>query len=198
MTQTQEPNTVDGRANRDEGERQAGEDAPVCGAARHGREHAQGESEGFSAILTPHRSLGSRGFLILMVIVCTVSFGAGMLFWAAGAWPVLGFFGLDVALVYVAFRINYRAARLYETVELAGDRLVVTRVEPSGRCRRWAFHPYWAQVHVEESPRGGVRLMLASHGRRLVFGHFLSDEEKRDFASAFGAALRGYRGSLGG
>src|SRR5574338_1098102 len=70
----------------------------------------------FSATLTPHRSLGRVGFLVLMIVFGGVSFVAGMLFLAIGAWPVLGFFGLDVLLLYLAFRLNYWHAEAYEQV----------------------------------------------------------------------------------
>ena len=63
----------------------------------------------FSAIITPHRSLSSTGFLIFMLCIGGISFAAGMVFLMLGAWPVFGFFGLDVALVYWAFRANYRS-----------------------------------------------------------------------------------------
>src|SRR5680860_283168 len=49
----------------------------------------------FSAVLTPHRSLGPKGFMVFMGLVSTVSFGTGLLFYMMGAWPVMGFMGLD-------------------------------------------------------------------------------------------------------
>jgi uncharacterized membrane protein len=70
----------------------------------------------FSATLTPHRSLGRIGFLILMALFGLVSFITGMLFLVLGAWPVFGFCGLDVLLLYWAFRLNYRHAEAYEQV----------------------------------------------------------------------------------
>jgi uncharacterized membrane protein len=81
-------------------------------------DRTQAEPGAFHAVLTPYRSLRPAGFLVLMVALGAVSFVAGILFLVAGAWPVLGFFGLDVLLVYVAFRLNYRSGRLYETVNL--------------------------------------------------------------------------------
>ena len=51
----------------------------------------------FSAVITPHRSLGSIGFLVLMIVFGGVSFVTGIAFLLMGAWPVFGFFGLDVA-----------------------------------------------------------------------------------------------------
>lgn len=79
----------------------------------------------FDAILQPNTSLQPKGFLLLMVAIVSVSFVAGMIFMLMGAWPVMGFLGLDVALIYLAFRTNYRWVRMYETVRLTGDSLLV-------------------------------------------------------------------------
>jgi len=77
-------------------------------------EHAAVDPKIFSAIITPHRSLGPSGFLIFMLCLGGLSFISGVIFVSLGAWPVFGFFGLDVLLVYLAFRANYRSARAYE------------------------------------------------------------------------------------
>src|SRR5882724_5138615 len=58
----------------------------------------------FSAVVTPHRSLSRAGFLIVMAALGGISFVAGTAFLLLGAWPVFGFFGLDVLLVYSWFR----------------------------------------------------------------------------------------------
>ncbi len=76
--------------------------------------HPDDEPTLFSAHLSPHRSLGPKGFTILLVVMCAVSFAAGMAFLMIGAWPVFGFFGLDVLLLYWAFKINYARALAFE------------------------------------------------------------------------------------
>src|SRR5680860_427193 len=120
----------------------------------------------FSAVLTPHRSLGPKGFMVFMGLVSTVSFGTGLLFYMMGAWPVMGFMGLDVALVYAAFRINFRALRIYETVDLTQDALTVTRVAPNGRAQSWRFNPYWVRLSLDERVGRMSELSIASHGER--------------------------------
>lgn len=150
---------------------------------------AKQEQGAFRAILHPHRSLGPTGFLILMSAIGGVSFVTGMVFLAMGAWPVFGFFGLDVALVYIAFRLNYRSGRLYEMVELTPEALTVTRVHPSGKRESFDFNPYWVRVRLAEGPHGRTDLRLASHGRELAFGRFLTDDERRDFSDALSGAL---------
>jgi uncharacterized membrane protein len=149
----------------------------------------------FSAVLTPHRSLGPNGFMVLMGAVCVVSFGTGLFFYLLGAWPVMGFMGLDVALIYVAFKLNFRALRLYETVDLTNEALTVTRVAPSGAAQSWSFNPYWVRLSLQERVGRSSELSIASHGKRLVFASFLTDDEREDFASALSSALSSARSS---
>ncbi|MET0667872.1 MAG: DUF2244 domain-containing protein [Methyloceanibacter sp.] len=147
------------------------------------------ETPRFSAVLTPHRSLSPRGFLVLMAAICIVSVGTGVLFFMLGAWPVIGFMGLDVALIYLAFKLNFRALRRYETVDLTDDALTVTRVEPSGRSQAWTFNPYWVRLSLQPRIGRSTELSLASHGQRLVLASFLTDSEREDFALALSSAL---------
>jgi uncharacterized membrane protein len=144
----------------------------------------------FRAVLVPHRSLTPRGFLIFMSVLSAVSFAAGVAFAWAGAWPVLGFFGLDVALVYLAFKLNYRAARATETVEVTRDDLTITRAAPSGRRRSTTrLNATWARLEEVEAPDGTVTLALASRGRRYPIAGHLNSDERRGFAQALRQAL---------
>jgi uncharacterized membrane protein len=170
--------------------------APVgsggAGAAREsaagvGRE--AGEPALFDAVLHPHRSLSPFGFVILMTCVGLVSFTAGIVFLLAGAWPVFGFFGLDAALIYIAFRMSYRSGQLHETVRLTRTALTVRRVSPSGAVKSWTFEPYWLRVEMDDPPEHHSQLRLTSHGRALVIGSFLSPAERLDLARALGTAL---------
>lgn len=133
--------------------------------------------------------------MVLMGAVCMVSFGTGLFFYLLGAWPVIGFMGLDVALIYAAFRLNFRALRLYETVDLTEDALTVTRVAPSGRSQSWSFNPYWVRLRLAPRIGRSSELSIASHGKRLVFASFLTDDEREDFASALSSALSSARSS---
>jgi uncharacterized membrane protein len=152
-------------------------------------------AEHFRAVLLPHRSLGRKGFIVLMAVVCLISAFAALRFYQLGAWPIVGFFGLTVMLIYGAFRLNYRAAKLYELIELTASELRLTRVYPSGHAQSWSFNPYWVRLELTELEAEADRLSLRYHGRVLIFGNFLTDEEKRGFANALGAALRGLSGA---
>ena len=144
----------------------------------------------FSAIITPHRSLSSTGFLIFMLCIGGISFAAGMVFLMLGAWPVFGFFGLDVLLIYWAFRANYRSARAYEEVTVTATELTVRKISQRGEVREWTLNPVWVRLdRIVHEEFGIERLFLVSHGRRLSIANFLGADEKKSFATALSAAL---------
>ncbi len=148
-----------------------------------------GEPLLLDACLRPNRSLSPRGFVILMSAVCAISFVGGLAFFLAGAWPVVGFMGLDVLLIYFAFRINYRDGRNYETLCMSPDDLEVTKVNYHGKARRWHFQPAWLQVHIDNPVEHDSALTLRSHGKSLVIGSFLAPEERAEVANVVSEAL---------
>lgn len=143
----------------------------------------------FDAILRPHRSLSPAGFTLLMSTIAAVGFGGGLAFLMIGAWPVFGFCGLEVALIYICFRLNYRSGRLFERVRLTDEALTVERYPPRGAPLGWTFQPYWLRVLMDDPPEHDSPLTLRSHGRSLVIGSFLTPEERLDFARALNHAL---------
>jgi len=143
-----------------------------------------------AARLTPHRSLSRAGFVLVMAVLGAVSFAAGTAFLLIGAWPVFGFFGLDVLLVYWAFRANYRAAAAYEEVVVTPSELRVRKVSHRGQVAEWALNPLWARLDYEIDEEYGLqRLYLVSRGRKLAIAAFLPPQEKESFAAALAAAI---------
>ncbi|MGE5163964.1 MAG: DUF2244 domain-containing protein [Sphingobacteriales bacterium] len=144
----------------------------------------------FSVTLIPHRSLGRVGFLILMLMFGVVSFVTGMLFLVIGAWPVFGFFGLDVLLLYWAFRLNYWHAEAYEQVTVTSSALKVRKVSHLGRAREWVLNPLWVRLDKVELEEFGIdRLFLVSSGKKLAIATFLGPDEKAGFARELSNAL---------
>lgn len=144
----------------------------------------------FSATLLPHRSLGRAGFLILMGVIAGLSFAIGAFFWLLGAWPVIGFAGLDVLAILLAFHLSYRAARAYEEVEVTRTALIVRRVSPGGRMQELRFNPRWVQLEVQRTEDEGVRrIAIRARNGRFPVGALLNPDDRTSFAHAFGAAL---------
>ena len=155
---------------------------------------ASAEPKLFSALLTPHRSLNRTGFVLLMGFLSVVSFAAGLAFLLMGAWPVFGFFGLDVVLVYWAFRVNFRRAKATEEISVTLSELRVRRVSHRGHVVEWVLNPLWVQLDQKIHAEFGIEeLYLVSRGRRVAIASFLGPDEKASFVKALTAALQAAR-----
>ena len=152
------------------------------------------QPELFSALLTPHRSLNRTGFLVLMAFLSMVSFAAGLGFLLMGAWPVLGFFCLDVLAIYWAFRVNFLRARATEQISVTPSELRVRRVSHRGHVVEWVLNPLWVRLDQKTHVEFGIeKLYLVSKGRRVSIASFLGPDEKASFAKALLAALQAAR-----
>lgn len=145
----------------------------------------------FRAVLRPNRSLSNRGFVILMSVVGLISFVAGVAFMMIGAWPIFGFFGLDVALIYWAFRCNFRDSEWREIVEVTPHEIVVSQVSPRHEVKEMRFTRPWVSVDlVRDDERELVgALTLSQSGRRFEIAQCLGPDEKAGFYQALREAL---------
>ena len=153
-------------------------------------------ADDFYLTLRPNVSLSRQGFRFLMVVFAAISFTAGGFFWAQGAWPVFGFFGLDVVLLYAFFKLNYRDGKRSEMLFMQDGKLVFARAASSGETRQWVFDPYW--VRVKLTGRQGVddeatALILSSHGQYVSVGAFLAPEERASLAAVLQITLANWR-----
>jgi uncharacterized membrane protein len=154
----------------------------------------EAQPELFSALLTPHRSLNRTGFLVVMTFVSVVSFAAGLAFLLMGAWPVLGFFGLDVIAIYWAFRINFRRAGASEEILVTPSELRLRRISHRGHVMEFVLNPLWVQIDRKTHAEFGIeKLYLVSKGRHIAIASFLGPNEKASFANALAAALQAAR-----
>src|ERR1700704_1544939 len=140
----------------------------------------------FATSLLPHRSLSPEGFkwLIRGAIAANLLVGLPMLL--LGAWPVLGFLGLDVCLLWFLFKRSYLDARRSETLVLTDRELIVDRVAPDGEREQHRLDAYWLRVDWDATSE---RLALVSRGNRVVIGRFLAAAERERVAGELKAAL---------
>lgn len=169
-------------------------------------DHAQSEPI-FDAVLYPHRSLSPQGVRYVLFGLAAMLSLVGLFFAAQGAWPVLPFFGCEIMLFWWAFRSNARDGQRFEHLRLTPDALTIARVRPSPRSGRSGqagksrehrqehrfAPPHWLSVELTPRPGGDNELWLASHGRALKVGGFLTPEERDDLATALRAALKNLR-----
>jgi uncharacterized membrane protein len=143
------------------------------------------------ATLTPHRSLSREGFLILMSVIVGLNLTVGMFFYVIGAWPVVGFMGLDLALIWWAFRANFADARRAEHIEITSDELVLRRLAEDRPAQEQRFARRWVRVELEQDKERELvgPLYLRFGGKRTEIASFLGAQERLSFANALKAAL---------
>lgn len=144
----------------------------------------------YAVTLAPHRSLSPRGFLLVMGTIAVVSFGSGALFVAMGAWPVFGFFGLDVLVLYLAFRSSFRSARAREYIRVTASAIEVREVSARGRASVVRLNPFWTRIaRRDDDELGTLDLALVCGPRQVPVGRCLGPMEKGRLASELTAAL---------
>ncbi|HXZ68520.1 MAG TPA: DUF2244 domain-containing protein [Alphaproteobacteria bacterium] len=143
----------------------------------------------YETVIEPYRSLKPEAFRLLMIFVVLQGVVRSILFCAVGAWPLTAFMALDAGIVWLAFRVSYRHARLFERVRLTRTALTVERVWPDGRRQSWALEPAWARVVVENAGEHEVKVTLASRGIGVVLGAFLGPEQREAVAETLRGAL---------
>ncbi|PZM08451.1 DUF2244 domain-containing protein [Rhizobium tubonense] len=150
----------------------------------------QSEKPVFAAELFPHRSLGRKGFKVMLALAGVVCLFYGGLFMEKGAWPIGIFFGFDFLLLYGAFWLNYRSGRVREEVTVSRTDVSVRKFSPSGRMVEHRFNPFWARFQVLRRKGVGIWSMrIQGEGRKTEIGSFLNPEDRESFAKAFTGAL---------
>lgn len=151
---------------------------------------AAAERPVFDATITPHRSLGQNGFRIVMTLVCLASIVSSIPFVVLGAWPVAGFFGLDVVALFIAFHVNFRHARAFERIVVTPLEVLLRKVSHHGREAVWRSNPAWTRLERQtDEDYGLLGLNLVSRGRSVTVAAALSPGEREGFADALGSAL---------
>ena len=145
----------------------------------------------FDAIIFPHRSLSPRlARNILLATGCLLAL-IGITFSMMGAWPVLGFLGLELLVLGLAYKFSFRQAKARERVFLTADQLTIEKINASGNSKSWSFQPYWISIDVIDQDYGKKgEIALRSHGQEVRIAHWLTNEERYDFVKELRASLK--------
>ena len=142
--------------------------------------------------LYPYRSLNKTGFFILMFSLGFVSFVAGIIFMIKGAWPVFGFFGLDVLLVYIFFKINFKSGKKKEILILTKNQLIIEFYNSKKISKTYYLDAHWLQIRLSKLKNEMSKLKISSKNKSIIIGSFLRYQEKIDVVKSLKKALKKY------
>lgn len=144
----------------------------------------------FDATLTPNTALSPRAFLIIMGLVGAMSFLGGMLFLSMGAFPVIGWFGLDALAIWYAFRKNFRDLEEETTVHITADSIRLTHSRPGQEAKKVELPTTFARLSMAHPARRPSELRLAHGQTAYVIGRFLTPRERNSLYEAMENAIR--------
>jgi uncharacterized membrane protein len=153
--------------------------------------HAQEPKPDWAVTLRPNRSLTREGVLAIIAIVVVLNISASVMFLVAGAWPILGFMGLDVAIIWWALRKNWVDGERFEKIQIHGDELTLKRFPVVGAETELRFNKRWLRVDLEfDAAREIVgRLFLKYRDQRFEVGSFLGADDRQSLANALRSVL---------
>ena len=146
--------------------------------------------------LWPHRSLSQRGFALLLVILGSLAIAIGLGFFLIGAWPVIGFMGLELGVLYIAFRLNYRDGKVCEQLLIHARGIDIVRISAKGAQTRQTLPSLWIEAQLIKQKGRRRILQLRHHHDFYEIGAFLPPAEKKDLMAMINQRISDARASL--
>lgn len=134
------------------------------------------------AVLEPPRSLTTRGLNRVMLILGLFSAVFSLGFLLVGAWPVVGFLGAEILVLWLVFQWSFRAQTARTYVRVTADEVDVRKVDGWGRERRASMASHFARVEFDRTATGPNALRLATSRTAYPLGEFLTPRERETFA----------------
>ncbi len=142
----------------------------------------------FEAVITPHRSLGPTGLRWVVAALAALSALVSIGLWFAGAWPVIGFTGIEVALAVWLLLRHAAIEGESEVLLLSADGLHIIKSR-RGKRSEMKVPGGWLRSSIEERPGRTPALMLRGGKVAVEVATSLGEAEKRDLAVSLGYAL---------
>ena len=107
-----------------------------------------------------------------------------------GAWPVFGFFGLDVLLVYIFFKINFKSGKKKERILLTSNQLIIEFYESQKIVKTCFLNPNWLKINLVQLKNQTSKLQISSINKAIIIGSFLRYQEKKQVVKSLQKVLK--------
>ena len=107
-----------------------------------------------------------------------------------GAWPVFGFFGLDVLLVYIFFKINFKSGKKKERILLTSNQLIIEFYESQKIVKTYFLNPNWLKINLIQLKNQTSKLQISSINKTIIVGSFLIYQEKKQVIKSLQKVLK--------
>ena len=135
------------------------------------------EAAKFEILLKPNSSLtGSMRIFFLgsIFFICSI---IGVGFFLEGGVMILPFAGLEIILVYLAFRLSFNWSSQKQIIILSKDHVEV-RVDGLKEFFTWKEFRSFATFNVTKNNNENHDLSFRSKGKEVIVGSFLNEDDK--------------------
>ena len=136
------------------------------------------EATKFEILLKPNSSLTGAArvlFLGSIFFICSV---IGIGFFLVGGTMILPFAGLEIILVYLAFRLSFNWSNQKQIIILSKEHVEV-RVDGLKEFFTWKEFRSFATFNVTKDDSRDEDLSFRSKGKEIYIGDFLNQEDKQ-------------------
>jgi uncharacterized membrane protein len=133
--------------------------------------------------------------MVLFAAIVVLTLLVAVRFLLLGAWLVLPFALLEIAVLGVSLYLFERASRYSETIQIAPDSILIITRSGVTTLREYRFQPYWVHIALQLDPRDWYpsKLLLRSHGESLEIGACLTNADRKTLAITITTALESCR-----
>ncbi len=145
-------------------------------------------------VLNPNRSLTKSTFYLIIILLLIISISVGFFFYTLGAWPVIGFFGIDILFFTLIFYFHNKSLKISERIILTKNEMIIEKIKPFGKNLIVKFAPpNWINITIKKSIYNKSRLIIHSHGSAIFVGDFLTKVEKIQLADSLKNEINKFR-----
>jgi uncharacterized membrane protein len=149
------------------------------------------------AVISPNRALSTRGLVTLLGTFFALDAALAVMFGLMGAGLVIGFMGLGLAALTLAFMLNNQRATHHERVQVSPVEVRVTRRMSATEMVVWTSPTAFTRVELVDGEASAGELRLRLRERQVAVAQALSRPERLAFAEALDAAIRRARVATG-
>ena len=135
------------------------------------------EATKFEILLKPNSSLTGATRVLFLGSIFFICIVIGIGFFLAGGIMILPFAGLEIVLVYLAFKVSFNWSNQKQVIILSKEHVEV-RVDGLKEFFTWKEFRSFATFNISKDQSMEDKISFRSKGKEIYVGNFLNKEDK--------------------
>jgi uncharacterized membrane protein len=134
-------------------------------------------SSNYLITLSPNSSLTGIYRIIFLASISFICFGIATVFYFFGAYLILPFAGIEIAILLIAFYLSFKWSSRKELIYISQE---VVKIEKGIHKAEYLWEEFrtFTSFQIEKDANKSLRLSFRSKGDDVIVGDFLNEEDK--------------------